>query len=84
MGRVNSLERMERARSMGCLSADGTFIKYRRRHRVSDVHADARDERGAVELGGWLRWLRENPLLPLTTFETPSLPVHRDAAQVAA
>jgi hypothetical protein len=31
MGRVNSLRRMERARSMGCLSVDGTLIKYRSR-----------------------------------------------------
>ena len=28
MGRVNSLRRFERARYMGCHSADGTYIKY--------------------------------------------------------
>lgn len=79
MGRVNSMARMERARSMGCNSADGTFIKYRRRQRAGD-HVASRDARGAVELGRWLFWLDTNKPLPgFDTFETPTLPVHRTA-----
>lgn len=77
MGRVNSLARMERARSMGCLSADGTFIKYRRRVRAGETNE--RDTRGACELSDWRSWLYRNPPLPLSRFETPSLPVHRAA-----
>lgn len=77
MGRVNSLKRMERARQMGCNSADGTFLKYRRRKRAGE-HEDARRGRGANEVGGWLLWLDNNQ--PLFTHESPSLPVHRAAA----
>jgi hypothetical protein len=76
MGRVNSQRRMERARQMGCNSADGTFIKYRRRRRAADSHADARDARGANEIDAWGAWLRANPTLPWAT-ETPSHPTHR-------
>jgi hypothetical protein len=68
---------MERARSMGVLSADGTFVKYRRRRAASDLHANARDLRGAVELDAWVSWLAANPLLPLQPTETPALAVHR-------
>jgi hypothetical protein len=78
MGRVNSVGRMERARSMGCHSADGTFIKYRRRH-VAGEWEGARDGRGAGEVAGWLSWLDANPPLFSTPLEGPSLPVHRDA-----
>lgn len=78
MGRVSSLTRMKRARSMGCHSADGTFLKYRRRVRVGET--DERDARGAVELDQWITWLRANPELPYRTFETPSLPIHKEAA----
>lgn len=77
MGRVNSITRMARARSMGCHSADGTFIKYRRRKRKGET--DERDGRGAIEIGQWLAWLRANPELPFRTFESPSLPVHKEA-----
>lgn len=73
MGRVNSLKRMKRAREMGCNSADGTFLKYRRRKNGHGIL----DARGAGEIGGWLVWLDANP--PLFNDETPSLPVHKDA-----
>lgn len=79
MGRVNSLTRMKRARAMGCNSADGTFIKYRRRRRVKDPQADTRDGRGANEIDEWGQWLWSNPTLPLGPQEAPSLAVHRDA-----
>lgn len=83
MGRVNSGDgvgsRMERARAMGCLSADGTFAKYRRRQRATDRPGD-RDKRGASEIGRWLMWLDTNPTLPgFTTSEAPSHPTHRAA-----
>lgn len=74
MGRVNSLERLERARTMGCNSADGTFLKYRRRAALDHV----REQRGAREIENWYRWLALHPPL-FGTLETPSLPVHRDA-----
>ncbi len=76
MGRVNSIWRMERAREMGCNSADGTFVKYRRRQRAADLDGQ-RDVRGASEVNDWLRWLEANPIL--WSFESPSLPVHRQA-----
>lgn len=78
MGRVNSLVRMQRARDMGCNSADGTFIKYRRRLRARE-HGDLRDTRGALEVNRWITWLEDNPSL-FDNFEMPSLPVHRAAA----
>jgi hypothetical protein len=80
MGRVNSLKRMKRAREMGCNSADGTFIKYRRRKRAGEDIAP--EARGTDEIGGWLLWLDANP--PLFTDEMPSLPVHRAAALTRA
>lgn len=76
MGRVNSLKRMERAREMGCNSADGTFVKYRKRKRATDPEG-AHTLRGASELGRWVVWLDANRTL--WTHETPSLPVHREA-----
>lgn len=79
MGRVNSLSRMERARSMGCNSADGTFLKYRRRLRAAEV-TDHRDTRGAAELTAWRSWLVANQPLPgFIDMEGPSHPVHRRA-----
>lgn len=81
MGRVNSIARMERARTMGCNSADGTFIKYRRRVRATDA-PEARDRRGAAELAAWVRWLAATPMLPVFgRFEAHALPVHRDATR---
>ncbi len=79
MGRVSSLRRMRRARDMGCLSVDGTFLKWRKRQRVTD-HEGARDQRGANELDAWGQWLRANPPLPLQRHETPSHPNHRRVA----
>lgn len=82
MGRVNSGDgvgsRMERARQMGCNSADGTFVKYRRRLRAGECET-ARDARGASEVARWLVWLDANRPLPLTPLETPSLPVYKEA-----
>jgi hypothetical protein len=80
MGRVNSLWKMERARAMGCNSADGTFVKYRRRH-MGDEHPTVRAERGVAELGRWLDGLECSQMLPgMSTFEHPALPVHREAS----
>lgn len=76
MGRVNSVKRLDRARQMGCLSADGTFVKYRRRRRASEEAVPV--GRGGVELEGWVDALAARPLLPFGA-ETPALPVHRDA-----
>ena len=68
MGRVNSLKRMERARAMGCHSADGTFIG--KGPKDKPPRADH-----------WMRWLSIHRLFPQTTaFETPSLPLHREIA----
>jgi hypothetical protein len=87
MGRVNGGpsdwrtavgSRMERARAMGCHSADGTYVKYRRRVRAGEPEG-ARDSRGACEIAGWLSWLDANQPLNLSPFEGPSLPVHRSA-----
>lgn len=79
MGRCNSGKRIERARAMGCCSADGTFLKYRGRRRAGEAD-DARESRGVGEIGGWLAALQQNPLLPgLGTFEAPALRVHREA-----
>lgn len=72
MGRVNSLGRLKRARAMGCLSADGTRLKYQRRAAGGDPSLGG-------GINGWQRWLTANPPLPLDRHETPALPVHRDA-----
>lgn len=77
MGRVNSLRRIQHARAMGCNSADGTFVKYRRRRRQRDSSEDDRDARGAGELTDWLAFLDRQGILE--RFEAPALPVHRDA-----
>lgn len=77
MGRVNSLRRMYRAREMGCLSADGTYLKYRKRSRAGESE-DARHMRGESEIGRWIKWMRDNPML--TRFEVPSHPAHRRQA----
>lgn len=80
MGRVNSIKRMEIARAMGCNSADGTFVKYRRRTRAGEAD-NAREARGACEIGSWLVWLDENPPMPgFVPTEIPSHPTHREAA----
>lgn len=50
MGRVNSLRRLERARLMGCASADGTFLKFG-------------PKKNLPRLLGWLRQLHEQPCL---------------------
>jgi hypothetical protein len=67
MGRVNSFAKMERARSMGCLSADGTFMKYAPRHNLGRATC-------------WLDKLDAAPTLPLQPFEAPAHPAHRTAA----
>ena len=70
MGRVNSWKRVERAREMGCLSVDGTRLKYQ-----PTVNFGALD--------AWA-WRAVNQLtLPITVLETPSLAAHRlaDAAK---
>jgi hypothetical protein len=77
MGRVNSLRRLKRARQMGCLSVDGTFIKYRRRRRAADAPGQRDDRKG--DLPRLVGWLAANPELPWA-HETPALPVHRRAA----
>lgn len=77
MGRVNSVKRLERARSMGCNSADGTFVKWWRRKRKDQ----GRGGRHGGEVARWVQILDAERTLPgFTDFETPSLPVHRQAA----
>lgn len=82
MGRVNSGKgydtRMARAREMGCHSADGTFLKYRKRKKATDVDG-SRDARGASEICDWMDWLDDHQPLSLRTFETPSLPIYKEA-----
>lgn len=78
-GRVNSLERLARVREMGCLSADGTYIKYRRRKRAGETEVPT--ARGVEEIGVWHQWLRDNPCSRI--FEAPALPVHRAAANLS-
>lgn len=82
MGRVNSIARLERAREMGCHSADGTFIKYRKRTRAREAHLeqDMRTSRGAVELGGWMDVIDDTHVPQ--RFEAPALAVHRDAVAI--
>lgn len=75
MGRVNSLRRLDLARQMGCLSADGTYVKYTRRARQRD---DAQAARGGVELARWHAWLAMHPPMSMPT-ETPAHPTHRQA-----
>lgn len=65
MGRVNSFVRLERAREMGCHSADGTFLRF--------------PDANVPRLCGWLVRLDRCPTLPLRHLEGVSLPVHRDA-----
>ncbi len=79
MGRVNSTRRLKVARLMGCQSADGTYLKWRKRHRSNDPEG-AHARRGADELARKLAELANTPPLPLQRFESPSLPVHRAAA----
>ena len=74
MGRVNSPYRLERAREMGCSSADGTFLKYRKRRLATD-QGDERLGRGEAEIALWLEFLDHNPIL--WQWETPSHPNHR-------
>jgi hypothetical protein len=77
MGRVNSLRRMERARLMGCQSADGTFLKWRKRRRTGENDV-ARHKRGEVELAMWGQWLAMNQPFPqMVQYEIPSHPLHR-------
>lgn len=82
MGRVNSGKdydsRLQRARQMGCNSADGTFLKYRKRQLATDT-SNERESRGASELNDWMIWLRTHPVL--FAHESPSLPVHKKAIE---
>jgi hypothetical protein len=75
MGRVNSFRRLQQAKLMGCNSADGTYIKYRRRKRAGEDEAPS--SRGAAELAEWKRLSDSMP--GLFVFETPTLPVHKEA-----
>lgn len=68
MGRVNSLRRLRRARAMGCLSVDGTYLAYGPNSNV-------------VRLRRFLRALTCTPPLPLTRRETPGLALHRELAK---
>jgi hypothetical protein len=54
MGRVNSLRRMRYAESIGCDSADGTYLKYRR-GKGEGV--------GESEIAGWTEHVIANPSL---------------------
>lgn len=78
MGRVNSLGRLDRARQMGCNSADGTRLKYQRRRQAIDS-GEERLGRGVTELAAWSDWLASTPVLPFHPDETPALEVHKDA-----
>lgn len=67
MGRVNSLKRLERARSMGCNSVDGTFLGFAPNANLP-------------RLGRWIVALDMNPMLPgFDSFEMPEHPTHRRA-----
>lgn len=67
MGRCNSLERMERARSMGCNSVDGTYVAF-----GPNINGP--------RVCKWLVVLDANEPFPMfNTFESPSLPVHKEA-----
>lgn len=76
MGRVNSFRRFHHGALIGCNSADGTYIKYRRRKLAGETVAP--DERGAGELAEWKRLSDSMP--GLFAFETPSLPIHKEAS----
>lgn len=79
MGRVNSLYRLEKARRMGCNSADGTCLGRRRQKRATDT--DGIGERGGAELAAWAAWLRAHQPLPgMTPSEVHALAVHREAS----
>jgi hypothetical protein len=69
MGRVNGLYRLERAREMGCHSADGTIVKY---------GYPGQPNFRAEEPQGWVAWLEANPTLP-NHLEAPEHPNHREA-----
>lgn len=56
MGRVNTLQRMKRARLMGCHSVDGTYIAFG-------------PDRNVVRLDRFLRVLANTPPLPLEALE---------------
>lgn len=76
MGRVNSSKRLERARAMGCNSADGTFLKHWRRKRAGE----SRSPRHGGEVSRWVEILDVQRTLPgFTDFEMPNLAVHRRA-----
>ena len=74
MGRVNSWERIEKAHRMGCQSVDGTYIKYRKRHRAGEGE-DERHARGENELHRWTTSVAAQPTL--WRHEGPSHPNHR-------
>lgn len=75
MGRVNSDERTERAHRMGCLSVDGTAIKYRKRRRAGEGDCE-RHLRGEAEIASWVR--RANAQPTFWRHETPAHPNHRN------
>lgn len=80
MGRVNSMKRIAIARGMGCNSADGRFIAFRRRKRARD-EGDERESRGAAEVDEWGRQLYMTPPIPIfSVTEGHALEVHRRAA----
>ena len=74
MGRVNSPTRVERAHRMGCLSVDGTFIKYRKRRRAGEGDHE-RHLRGEGEIAQWVDSINAQPTF--WRHETPSHPNHR-------
>ena len=67
MGRVNSLRRMERARSMGVQSCDGTFIKHG-------------PEINLKRMARFLQLLAATPALPMDRWESVSHPTHKEFA----
>lgn len=76
MGRVNSERRYMAADRMGCLSVDGTFIKYRKRKLQTDS-AGERHGRGEAELAKWHAASANSPTL--WTWESPSHAAHKAA-----
>lgn len=71
MGRGNSRKRLERARSMGCQSIDGTYLRF--------------PDTNLPKLVGWLDWLDNTPMLPgIHEFESPSHPHHRGVERIVA
>ena len=67
MGRVNSLDRLMRARAMGVQSVDGTFIKF-----GPNINAP--------KMSHYLQVLAATPTLPFDRWETPSHPMHKEFA----